>query len=986
MKVKVFQIIFIFLLSLFVFGCGEKTPDGGEEPNKVLDGIEDSLDIYVEEVYIYDIDAEIVFSTEETDIISVNSETKEVTGITEGSATLKITLKDNEKVYRYVIVSVSLKPHTHEYEKVVTNPTCTSEGYTTYTCSCGDTYTDNFVEKVEHSYEANVIEKTCTKSGYTEYVCNCGDSYKTDYVYATGHEYGYWKTVKEPTESEKGQREKTCAACGNVVSEEMPLLSNASSFSITFDLNGGMLGSGYKTLEEVCDDFLADFNKYGNTNATKANFLNDSTNSIKPALAQYDMLVKWKWLFTYMYNDLKNYNTANGNMGVSYVSECLAVLPQLINCDTSVSNLPGDQKGSSFRTLVRSYLHGMMNECKGDQKNNPTFAKYAPDFSDPAAQQALLDNQFELTKTLNKGTVLEVPTKEGHTFIGWMDAKENFIIKAVQGGKLTAIWKENVVVTDIRINNSVEEILLYDTLKLNCTVLPFDASVKDLKFESSNKNIASVDKDGVITALKCGEVTIRVISQSESKKVREMKIKVVTPAHFEISYETNSYVIEGEEILLNAIYHKSDEVWQLEWKSLDDTIATVNSDGLVSGLKAGTATIRVSVVGLDNVYQDFIVTVVSKEISDALQVVLNAHESNVFVEYNLPIGAGTPVYYADVFGSVNKLLFNNPLEINTRYNAATNNKYGAELKNRLLESVEFITVHYTGNMNPGADANMHGSYFAQPLSSVSTSIHYSTGNDGVYKGMDEIYRAAHAGDDGSLETVKKFEWRDTPVEVLESDPEFAVVTITANATFAINGRDTGIKVPEETKYGRGFVTDNKWLNDMGIAVNIKDGKYQLGTAWWCYTQIGEGRICSNGGNRNSIGIESAVNKGSDLWFTWQKTAQLVADIMYRHNLDITRVKGHHFFSAKDCPQPMLENELRVWWEFIDLCKAEYELRSLTSNPTITYSSSSEYLGNYGRVTKQENTSTLVTYTVSVTVNGKTEKVELASIIPGVYLK
>ena len=83
---------------------------------------------------------------------------------------------------------------------------------------------------------------------------------------------------------------------------------------------------------------------------------------------------------------------------------------------------------------------------------------------------------------------------------------------------------------------------------------------------------------------------------------------------------------------------------------------------------------------------------------------------------------------------------------------------------------------------------------------------------------------------------------------------------------------------------------------------------------------------------------------------------------------------------------MLENELRIWWEFIELCKAEYELRSLTSNPTITYSSSSKYLGNYGRVTKQENESTLVTYTVTVTVNGKTEKVELASIIPGIYLK
>ena len=52
--------------------------------------------------------------------------------------------------------------------------------------------------------------------------------------------------------------------------------------------------------------------------------------------------------------------------------------------------------------------------------------------------------------------------------------------------------------------------------------------------------------------------------------------------------------------------------------------------------------------------------------------------------------------------------------------------------------------------------------------------------------------------------------RDTGVEVLDTDPEFPVTTITANGTFAINGRDSGVKVPEETKFGRGFVTDSKW--------------------------------------------------------------------------------------------------------------------------------------------------------------------------------
>jgi N-acetylmuramoyl-L-alanine amidase len=173
---------------------------------------------------------------------------------------------------------------------------------------------------------------------------------------------------------------------------------------------------------------------------------------------------------------------------------------------------------------------------------------------------------------------------------------------------------------------------------------------------------------------------------------------------------------------------------------------------------------------------------------------------------------------------------------------------------------------------------------------------------------------------------------------------------------------------------------------MGLAVNIKDGKYQLGTSCWCYTQVWEGRICSNGGNRNSIGIESAVNEGSDLWYTWQKTAQLVADLMYRYNLDITRVKGHHFFSAKNCPQPMLENELRLWWEFIELCEAEFDKLTKLDDNNLTFTSKSELVDNHGRIKQQNLTSEMVSYQVALKVNDKTYSIELGSIIEGIYTK
>ncbi|MDO4531484.1 MAG: S-layer homology domain-containing protein, partial [Bacillota bacterium] len=67
--------------------------------------------------------------------------------------------------------------HSHRYQAVVTAPTCTAGGYTTYTCSCGHTYTADEVAALGHSYDAVVTEPTCTAGGYTTYTCSCGDTY-----------------------------------------------------------------------------------------------------------------------------------------------------------------------------------------------------------------------------------------------------------------------------------------------------------------------------------------------------------------------------------------------------------------------------------------------------------------------------------------------------------------------------------------------------------------------------------------------------------------------------------------------------------------------------------------------------------------------------------------------------------------------------------------------------------------------------------------
>ena len=52
-------------------------------------------------------------------------------------------------------------PHEHNYTETVTAPTCTEEGYTTYTCECGEYYVGNKTAATGHNYENNV----CTACG-----------------------------------------------------------------------------------------------------------------------------------------------------------------------------------------------------------------------------------------------------------------------------------------------------------------------------------------------------------------------------------------------------------------------------------------------------------------------------------------------------------------------------------------------------------------------------------------------------------------------------------------------------------------------------------------------------------------------------------------------------------------------------------------------------------------------------------------------------
>ena len=92
-------------------------------------------------------------------------------------------------------------PHEHSYTKVVTAPTCTEKGYTTYTCTCGDSYVADYTDPTGHSftkYESN-NDATCKKDGTETAKCDhgCGETdTRTDKGSKLGHKYEDGKCIR----------------------------------------------------------------------------------------------------------------------------------------------------------------------------------------------------------------------------------------------------------------------------------------------------------------------------------------------------------------------------------------------------------------------------------------------------------------------------------------------------------------------------------------------------------------------------------------------------------------------------------------------------------------------------------------------------------------------------------------------------------------------------------------------------------------------
>jgi len=155
-------------------------------------------------------------------------------------------------------------------------------------------------------------------------------------------------------------------------------------------------------------------------------------------------------------------------------------------------------------------------------------------------------------------------------------------------------------VASVSLNKDEITLVKGDTVTLTPTVSPANASNKNVFYVSDDITVATVDGSGKIKAVSEGFATITVYSKNNIKRNATCNVIVEgsRTAVDEVTLDpaTLSLAVGGEETLTPKILPTDAYNKGVTWSSSDSSKATVDDNGTVKGVAAGTATITVTTV------------------------------------------------------------------------------------------------------------------------------------------------------------------------------------------------------------------------------------------------------------------------------------------------------------------------------------------------------------------------------------------------------
>jgi len=270
----------------------------------------------------------------------------------------------------------------------------------------------------------------------------------------------------------------------------------------------------------------------------------------------------------------------------------------------------------------------------------PVKTKVTGDLNYTYSVTSITPDKSEIT--LNKGTEATInytiaPSNATNKEVIFKSSDEN-IVKVDSKGKISAIGageayititskdenvstKIKVIVKEIKVEKIVldkNEIILDQGTNrvIGYSIVPDNATNKEVIFKSSNENIVKVDSKGNISTIKSGTAYITITSKDKNAStkikviVKEIKVEKIVLDKDEITLDQGTNRVIGYSIVPDNATSK-----EVIFKSSDENIVKVDSKGNISAIKSGTA--YITIISKDkNVITKVKVIVKQKEVVD----------------------------------------------------------------------------------------------------------------------------------------------------------------------------------------------------------------------------------------------------------------------------------------------------------------------------------------------------------------------------------